>query len=132
MSYILTYGSLREGQYNAKAFKEEFGDGYQYIGTLDITGYKLYSLGSYPAIKETKNIEDTLTVDIFKVSDEVQSEIDNMEHGAGYDSHKRIVRFNDKTYPCTIYVYGYSLDEKYLVKSGDWSKFKQEQKQQLV
>lgn len=128
MSYILTYGSLRKDNYNYEYFKSIFKSNFEYISTTSITGYKLYSLGSYPAIKETGNVEDVLVVDLIQVSDHVKQYIDDMEFGAGYKIVPKIIQIEGSTYPCEIYVYRYDVDEQNLVESGDWTKFLKKEK----
>lgn len=123
MSYILTYGSLRKGNYNFEEFERYFGYGFKYVSTTTITGYKLYSLGAYPAIKESGNLSDILVVDLIRVSDIVKDEIDAMELGAGYVIQNKIIQIEGSTYPCEIYVYNHNVNEQNLVESGDWTNF---------
>lgn len=126
MSYILTYGSLRKGNYNYEAFKNYFGSNFKYVSTTKITGFKLYSLGAYPAIKKSGSIDDELVVDLIQVSDSVKDEVDAMELGAGYKIVSKIIQIEGTTYPCDIYVYEYGVNEQNLVKSGDWTNFLKE------
>ncbi len=82
---ILVYGSLREGQYNFKRFKDFYGDDIKYIETIPrITNYKMYDLGSYPCIVYSTNMHDAITVDKLQVSDACYEMIYSMEIGAGY------------------------------------------------
>lgn len=118
MKKILVYGSLRKGEYNYKRFLKYYPDGLNYLATTTITGYKLYDLGSYPGIRPQDGTE--LVVDVMEVSDEAYDSITGMERGAGYSVVKETVEgFGE----CTIYVYDYPVNEKYLVESGDWSKY---------
>lgn len=119
MNKVLFYGSLRKGEYNYNYFLRIFGeDNFKYIKTKTIKGFKLYSLGAYPMVIQTNDINDKLVVDEFEVSDEAYSSINSMELGAGYD----ISKFEGAT------IYTYPLNEmKYytdsIVKSGDWSEY---------
>jgi gamma-glutamylcyclotransferase (GGCT)/AIG2-like uncharacterized protein YtfP len=124
--YILTYGSLRKGEYNYDYFKLYYKKDFEYITTLTLKGYDLYSLGAYPAIKISKNPNTLLTVDLIKLSEEAKRVIDNMEFGAGYSAITKIIEFNDKTFPCTLYVYDENISKNRLISSGDWSEFKQQ------
>jgi len=112
---ICVYGSLRKGAYNFNRFVEIFGeDNIKYLKTKEITGFKLYSLGPYPGIKQTDNESDKLTIDLLHVTNEVYDAIYNMEIGAGYKAVE--------TPDGIIYVYRYNVRENDLVKSGDWLK----------
>lgn len=119
--YILVYGSLRKGEYNYEYFK----NGMEYVKTVEIPNYKLYSLGAYPGIKESNNNEDILICDLMKITDESCGEgVHRMEVGAGY-SYKTI---NIDGIDATIYPYEGNVRDEDLVVSGDWSKYlKQEE-----
>lgn len=117
--YILVYGSLRKGEYNYEYFKQ----GLEYIKTVEIPNYKLYSLGAYPGIKESKN--SSIICDLMKVTDSKYGDgIHRMELGAGYSY--RVI--NVDGVEAIIYPYEGNIREEDLVESGDWSKYlKQEE-----
>jgi len=113
------YGSLRNGQYNARREDET----YKRIGEVTITGFKMYSLygGAYPCIVRTDNKKDTVVVELFNITDENRIlGIYGMEIGAGY--HLEHVDVNGET--CGIYVYPEGYKNTVPVLSGDWVKFK--------
>ncbi len=119
MKTILTYGSLRRNEYNFNSFVKRYGaDNIVYLDTVTIPGFELYSLGPYPAIKESTN-DKLLTVDILEVSDEAYKHITNMEIGANYGL--REISIGDKK--ATIYIYNGDVSNELLVKSGDWSNY---------
>jgi len=113
---ILVYGSLRKGEYNYKRFKSMFKDGLKYIETLNIQGFRLYDLGSYPGIKETPT-DTTLVVDVMECDPACYASIYGMEIGANYVAKNIVINNEDHT----IYVYQGSTHK--LVESGDWSKY---------
>ena len=92
-------------------------DNLTYIKTLEISGYKLYSLGSYPGIKNSNNKHNVITVDLFQINDsQTEKSIDLMEKGAGYSvSNISINNHNAK-----LYVYNGAVEKENLIKSGDW------------
>lgn len=118
-NYILVYGSLRKGEYNYEYFKE----GLEYVKTVQIPNYKLYSLGSYPGIKKSNG--NNIICDLMKVTDEKYgNSIDRMELGAGYSS----TLVDIEGVKAILYPYEGSVREEDLVDSGDWSKhLKQEE-----
>lgn len=120
-NYLLTYGSLRKGQYNYNAKELE------YIDTIEISGYKLYSLGAYPGIKYTGNEEDIIICDILNVKTNKESNaIDYMELYADYSIASLPVILNKVIYACKLYIYNGFIDENNLIKHGDWSKYLKE------
>ena len=112
------YGSLRNGMYNHGYFK----NGLEYLGTETITGFKLFSLGSYPCIIETGNEEDTVVVDLFNADNATATRIHSMERGAGYDY--KDIEINGKDFG--IYTYTRdslnALSDRH-VPGGDWVKY---------
>ena len=116
MSIIAVYGSLRKGEYNYERFG---GDkSFAYKGTFNIPGFKLYSLGPYPAVIEGDKT-DKLIVDILETTKDIAKSINNMEVGAGYSAEEVMVDGQ----VATIYVYDHPIKETNRVLSGDWSKY---------
>jgi gamma-glutamylcyclotransferase (GGCT)/AIG2-like uncharacterized protein YtfP len=100
------YGSLRKDQYNYERLK----NGLEYIATVEIPGFRLYSLGPYPTALRSDDPKDTLVVDLFNVSPTITYRIDAMERGADYDYEE--VEVNGEKYGI------YTWDIAY----GDWVK----------
>lgn len=111
---ILVYGSLRKGEYNNPYFNME------YVKTFELPGFKMYSLGYYPGIKESNKKTDKIVVDHFRVTPESFRRITNMELSAGYSLKK--VNVNNKDY--WIYIYNGYVNEEDRVKDGDWCKYR--------
>jgi gamma-glutamylcyclotransferase (GGCT)/AIG2-like uncharacterized protein YtfP len=111
------YGSLRNGEYNHNHFKS----GMEFLRTVEVPGFKLYSLGSFPCVIRTDNEDDKLTVDLFVVTGDWESRIHRMELGAGY-SYDEITVEGDNygiyTYPSSSHAY---LRDRF-VPGGDWVK----------
>jgi gamma-glutamylcyclotransferase (GGCT)/AIG2-like uncharacterized protein YtfP len=128
MKRICVYGSLRVGEYNYNYFKSRYGEDMKYIRTVMLEGYKLYSLGSYPGIKESQGVE-TLLVDILEVSEDLYYSITEMELGAGYSCKQ----LNIDGIDTTLYVYEGPVSDKNLVESGDWSNYlKENNKHEII
>lgn len=112
------YGSLRKGMYNYRAFSSNM----DYLETVVVTGFKLFSLGAYPCAIKTGNEDDKLTVDLFKVTGEDEHRIDRMEKGASYKYDE--LEFNGKKFG--IYVFPSDALNRLSdrnVPEGDWVKF---------
>lgn len=110
---VLVYGSLRPNEYNHNRFKDVYGEEYDHKRSLELDGYDLYSLGSYPGIKEGKN---KLKVDLFECSDKCYSSIRGMELGAGYS--EKVIELPEGN--AVIYMYNGRVSEDRIVENGDW------------
>ena len=116
MKKIIVYGSLRKDEYNFKSFQRVYGeDNIKYIETTIVDGFKLYSLGSYPGIKQA-DLSNKLVVDILEVSDEVWKHI---EKSAGYYTVYKEIKGDY----LPIFIYSDAIYPDALVKSGDWSEY---------
>jgi gamma-glutamylcyclotransferase (GGCT)/AIG2-like uncharacterized protein YtfP len=122
--YIAVYGSLRVNQYNFERFKSIYKDGINYEFTSEIFGWKLHSLGSYPAVNFTEDANDNLIVDVLSVSEECFASLNRMEIGAGYVA--RTVTVRDTV--CTIWEFNHPVHSPN-IKHGDWSKYVAEKKE---
>jgi gamma-glutamylcyclotransferase (GGCT)/AIG2-like uncharacterized protein YtfP len=115
---VAVYGSLRVGEYNYNYFKSTFPE-IEHTGTHTISGYKLFSLGSYPAATLGNG---ELVIDTFLVGDDCFASMNGMEIGAGY--HKAEVVVDGETH----IIWLMDADNSWLngereVERGDWSKF---------
>lgn len=115
---VLVYGSLRKDEYNYNRFLQYYPDEINYIKTLTIEGFDLYSLGPYPAIVKG---EGSLVVDLLDVSPEVKESFDGMELGAGYEIQQ--VEVDNELVDIYVYVNPQRLNNNRKVQSGDWSKY---------
>lgn len=117
---LAIYGSLRRDCGNFLRFK----DGLNYLGTTEINGFKMYSLGPYPACQRSDNEKDKVVVEIFEVDKITRMTIDGMEYGAGYKKENIDVNLNGETLTCGIYVYPknfeFNEDIYFRVVNGDW------------
>lgn len=121
--HVLVYGSLREGQYNGDFFFRS--GGYLHTG-IKVNGWKLYSFGAYPGAKHTRDINDIIFCDLVECSPEMFSDIEIMEHAAGYQTKWMSLNIEGKPYRCAMYEYLYPIDDYRLVESGDWNLYNQE------
>jgi len=106
---IAVYGSLRKGEYNYSSRD------LNYIKTVTIPGFDLFSLGAYPGIRPG---EGNLVIDIMECDVQTKQGIDRMEIRAGYSAES----INIDGLNCTIYVYKHDVNPDQLVESGDWTK----------
>lgn len=75
------YGSLRRGMDNYKDFKATL----EFVTITRISGFELYSLGTYPYAVRSDDKSSTLVIEIFRVkSPAARLAIHELEIGAGY------------------------------------------------
>lgn len=120
---IIIYGSLRKGFYN---HARKMTRGCRFIGSCKLKGWKLYSLGSYPAINPSPTKKDIVVAEVYKVPEEVFTEIDYMEKSAGYKSKKEEVIVNNKVKRGVVWFHPKDFENAPGIKrvvSGDWALF---------
>lgn len=115
---VAVYGSLRKRLHNHNYFLQNA----EYLGTFKTEPlYSLYSLGSFPGLKLDGNT--SVVMEVYAVTDNEAARIDGLE---GYREGSNDNDFYDKVIIETpygnagVYVYVSDIDDKYLVKSGDW------------
>jgi gamma-glutamylcyclotransferase (GGCT)/AIG2-like uncharacterized protein YtfP len=114
---VFVYGTLRVGQDNYKYLLKDKA-GANYLGQSTIRGYKMVSLGGFPAIFNTGNEEDIIIGDVFDVNEEVNSNLDRLEGYPGwYD--KVEVETNDYG-KAFVYTMDKVRDSENLIENGDW------------
>ena len=116
MVNIIVYGSLRKGLGNHLYLTNS-----DYIGTATLKGYKMYSLGWYPAIVPTR-YADEIEVECYTLSLHTFRQIHAMETGAGYKiKEERVILENGE--PFDGYVYYFKIKpNNHVVKGGKWKK----------
>ena len=114
------YGTLRQGQGNHR-WSVAQDNGAKFDGTHTIHGYRMHSLGGYPFVVKTDNLDDSVVVELYELTDDtIASQIHRMELGAGY--HTQEIVQNEKSY--LIYVQNDRGSANYpIVPNGDWVKY---------
>lgn len=135
MSKLLgTYGSLRVGEYNHSSVKDCMP-----VVELErkVAGYKMYSLGAYPAIVRTDDPDDIITIDVFDMAStpeatNMMASIHRMEVGAGYDIEEACTI--DNQWEVLLYTQTYRA-ESFIelghqeVVGGDWTEYQRQRQQ---
>ncbi|MBK5278866.1 MAG: gamma-glutamylcyclotransferase [Bacteroidia bacterium] len=109
------YGSLRRGMMYYDVYK----NGLEYQFSSKLSGFKLYALKDYPIAIKTNHIEDSITVEIFKIIDsQTEKDIHELELSVGYYYDEVTIK------SITAGIYLFNHPENYpQVKSGDWVQF---------
>lgn len=117
------YGSARRGMYNHDFLE----DSVKFKGYAVLEGFKLYSLGSYPAVLKSNSSRDVVVGEIYQFVDEHKLDIfDEMEIVAGYKRIYTKVKDEDgNEIDIVLYEFAYPnyLKSKENIESGDWVKF---------
>lgn len=121
MPKIAVYGSLRRGQYNHDRFGKM-----DFLGEATLPGFKMFSLGPYPAVVKTNDETSTIKVELFEVSPNIKQNLDWMEFGAGYEELEVVASVGNQQINASIYAYPRMVSDT-IVESGDWVQFKKQQ-----
>lgn len=119
MKTIATYGTLRKGDYNYQHYDME--NTAEFVGKGIINRYVMYNLGGYPAIYPSEE-DSIIVVEVYKISDNIYNQIDELERAYNYYAKDVDVYFNDKVVKAVVYIYKTKLPDTYLLESGDWMK----------
>lgn len=118
MTNIFVYGTLKKGNGLHPYLKES-----EFIRTGIIRGYKMYCNGYYPIIVKTENEGDTITGEIYEVTDTgILNVLDSIE-GSYSRTKEQALLSNGQEIEVEVYVYNYGINENWIkVVSGVWNK----------
>ena len=109
------YGSLRRGMINFQHYRH--GLKFQYAERIPF--YCLYPMENYPYAVRTGSKDDTIVVEVFKITDpKVEKAIHDLEISVGYFYNEIEIRGQS----VGIYLFEIAGPEP-SVKGGDWVKF---------
>lgn len=120
--YVFVYGSLRTRCYNHPRLLD-----CKYLGTFPLKGFKLYRVcASYPGAIYTKDDNDIITVEMYKIDSEKLAELDILE-GHPYSYERIQVNINDVTgwIYCIRDAEKSNIENRYpLIGHGDWIRYR--------
>lgn len=112
------YGSLRQGMENYGYYK----DGLKFLRNEKLQGFRLFSLIEYPYAIATKNQEDIIEVELFKITNRKTEElIHQVELEAGYI----FMNIEIAKQKFGIYLFSEPGVNDVWVESGNWLDYKQ-------
>jgi len=118
MNKVAVYGSLRKGLHNHGCLRNS-----KQVATGTVEGFGLYSLGSYPALSQHGEHNNTV-VEVYEVSEATMHGLDALE---GYPSYyNRMVCPITTEDGTTVDAWVYYIQEEItgpLVASGDWKSY---------
>lgn len=123
------YGSLREGLHNSRRF--DLQNMSEFLGTTNLKGYALYSLGPYPGVYPSEGSCVVAEVRRFsgKQQLEVAKSIDYMELFGGYHREYVDLEIGEQMLRGFIYVYD-EKPESEKIEHGDWARYLKEKELQ--
>lgn len=118
---IAVYGTLRYGESANGLMK-----GCRYLGKDHVRG-KLYSLGSFPALKRSDEEADKVVVDLYKLPNQLV--LQGLDRYEGYypaepdqSLYKRVLSLTEEgNAEVWVYEYVFEPPENSRIKNGDWS-----------
>ena len=94
---LFVYGTLKRG-----GVLHQHLNGCEYYGVDKISGFSMYQLGWFPAVKNTEDENETIYGEVYEIDKKVLKQIDRIEgKGVLYERNKCKTRHGD----CFIYVY---------------------------
>ena len=127
---VYVYGTLRKGNGNHVILNES-----QPICDGTLRGYKMFTLGGFPAIVHTGNDSDVVVGEVYRVDTPyVQDRLDSLE---GYDrtgdrpntfydiDDVEVCPIGDEDHhsiPCEVYTMTRNFSDDQLIPHGDWMK----------
>lgn len=123
------YGSLRDGFHNSRCF--DLQNRSEFLGTTNLRGYALYSLGPYPGVYPSEGSCVVAEVRRFsgKQQLEVAKSIDYMELFGGYHREYVDLEIGEQMLRGFIYVYD-EKPESEKIEHGDWTRYLKEKELQ--
>ena len=110
------YGTLRVGMTNFTAFQ----DGLRYIKTISLSGFRMFSRGSYPYVIRTSNEGEVIVVELFEICDlSTMKQINALEEEAGYTTDNVLI--NGEKFG--IYIFEQNIVGDPVVVGGDWAAY---------
>lgn len=119
--YVAVYGSLKEGFYNHRLLR-----GQRLVGKGHVTGFEMFSMGSFPMIIEGKG---NVAVEVYEVDSATMDNLDRLEGFPRFYDRQRVsavVQSNEprpwtRAVACWIY-YGqpYQVEGCNRVTGGVW------------
>lgn len=126
---VAVYGSLRKGLHNHRPYLGEA----TFLGTFNTEPeFSLYSLGSYPGLKQNGNT--SIVMEVYEVTEPEAKSIDYLE---GYSENSRNtfydkIKINTPYGEASTYIFVPDVSGKDFVESGDWYDFKTNRDSSLV
>lgn len=116
-SYYAFYGTLRQGMENYQVYENDL----TYLSTIELSGFKMYSLVEYPYVVRTSDPDNTIVVDLFRITNRsTEQNIHEMEIDAGYIFSEVII--SDTKFG--IYLFEKADPSDPEVRTGDWIGFR--------
>ena len=117
-TYVLVYGTLRQGGYNHSLMGEA-----ELLTSLKLAGFKMVSLGSYPAIYMDNQTQETIQAELYAVDEATFTRLDQLEGYPDFYNRSQVEVSLTNGQPINAWIYHMSqeeLSDKEPVEEGDW------------
>lgn len=121
MTLLAVYGTLKRGHGNHRVI-----NGAEYVGTTNIDGFKMYSMGGFPAINPShdrpseagsSSRPSAIVAEVFKVDDKIMQNADWLEGYPDFYNRKLVDTEFGKAW---IYFIERELSSLPVVEDGNW------------
>lgn len=131
MDNVAVYGSLLKGLGNHRLLEEHNAE---FVGKGTIQGFTMYSLVSYPGIRHSDDLDETVVVEVYRVDEAGLSRLDRLEsyneddpeHSFYLREEVDVLMDDGSTFHAFVYVLNRPFDGREVVPSGDWRAFVEE------
>lgn len=122
MAHLLSvYGTLKKGFHNSYLL-----NGSKLVGEQELPGFKMFSMGSFPAVNLTDELDSTIKVEVYEVSDpNVLNKVYRLEGYTGERNNPHnwydTIEVQTEWGPAEIFYFKEPLDTRAsVVASGIW------------
>jgi gamma-glutamylcyclotransferase (GGCT)/AIG2-like uncharacterized protein YtfP len=116
---VTVYGTLLSNERNNRLLKDS-----EKLGDVIVTGFQMYSLGSFPACVRTDNYDDHHIVgEVWKISDETLIRLDMLE---GYPHMYQRTLIDTSWGASWIYTQDRPFPPEKLIPGGNWKQHLEE------
>lgn len=117
-SLVAVYGSLRKGKGNHRILDN---DRTEYLGTTRVSGFDMYSMGSFPFITDGGG---EITVEVYRVTDGTTAfRLDALEGYPSFYDRKQVQ--TEYGLAWIYFINDYDVSRFQPVPDGDWVTFRQ-------
>jgi len=124
-SYLCAvYGTLRKGCGNHTCL-----NGAELVKTCRVSGYKMYSLGGFPACVKSDDDNDMVQVEVYNITTyDQQRSLDSLEGYCRGESDQLfydvdIVDADGEAAEMYVFKSSDGFTDEHIIKSGDWVKY---------
>lgn len=116
MIKVFVYGTLRQGNGNHHLLRDS-----EFLGNSEITGFKMYSLGGFPAIVRNDDESSIVVGEAYQVDETVFGRLDLLEGYPDLYQRQKVPTDHGTAWVYTMDAGAPFLLESSVISHGDWN-----------